>query len=122
MHVRVSSTTIAAVTFLAMAQSAAAQDFPIPNGIDNPMPRYYDYRAPRAFYGDDAPIAFDWQPGAPVYGYRAPPPAYGSQSYGYRAYDGPSLRAEVMPGPAPRPICGVYRYWRDGRCIDARGY
>ena len=55
---------LAATGTLCLASNAAfAEHWRLPDGIDNPMPRYYDYRSPRVFYFDEAPIAFD------AYGY-----------------------------------------------------
>jgi hypothetical protein len=104
----------------------------LPNGPDTLMPRYYDYRAPRVFYWDQGPVGYR------AYGYVYPPyalyapapsppvayapPAYAPAAgvYGYA----PQAVAPAPPGPlvAPRPICGVYRYWNGERCMDARGY
>jgi hypothetical protein len=146
---------IAAAGGLSLASNSAAGDYRrLPNGNDNLMPRYYDYRAPRAFYIDEAPVAYRLHgyPGQP-YGYPgqpyaangpppypaaviiypAPvyaPPAYAPSAYvpPVNAYAPPPVQgypvAPVVPNVVvrPQPICGVYRFWRDDRCIDARGY
>jgi hypothetical protein len=101
-----------------LGQGAAAQWWDLPDGIDNPRPRYYDYHPPGVFYGDAGPVGFA------VPGYVAAPdaasPANGTAGYGYGAPPYPT--AGVVVPIAPRPICGVYRYWRDGVCLDRRGY
>jgi hypothetical protein len=138
---------IAAVSgSLLLCQGAAAQGRDLPDGIDNPRPRYYDYHPPGVFYGDTGPVGFAASgyvvapyAQAPAYGaggyaYSAPPypasgyvaapyaqaPAYGAGGYAYSAPPYPA--AGVIVPIAPRPLCGVYRYWRDGVCIDRRGY
>ena len=103
-----------------LCAGAAAQSRDLPDGLDNPRPRYYDYHPPGVFYGGPAPVGFAFS------GYLAAPYAtgaatpFGTPGDGYTAspYAAPSL---VVP-LAPRPLCGVYRYWRDGACIDRRGY
>jgi hypothetical protein len=99
-----------------LCEGATAQWWNLPDGVDNPRPRYYDYHPPGVFYGDAGPNGFS------VSGFVAapPPPSYGSAAYGYigSPYAAPSLALPV----APRPLCGVYRYWRDGICVDRRGY
>jgi hypothetical protein len=106
--------------------SASAQSRVIADGLDNPRPRYYDYHPPGVFYGGAGPVGYN------VYGYVAPVPvypgggfaaaAYGAPVYGYTSlgYAAPRVVAPVVP--VARPICGVYRYWRNGRCLDRRGY
>src|SRR5262249_21815493 len=126
----------------------------LPDGVDSLMPRYYEYRAPRAFYVDEGPVAlrvevnpiqpplYPGQPYAapapasysasgiihPAAGYLPPlhaPPAYAPPLSAYAPPAGPGYPPpEVAPtgGVPAQPICGVFRYWRDGRCIDARGY
>jgi hypothetical protein len=115
--------TFAAIIAVASGSSllchgAAAQWWDLPDGIDNPRPRYYDYHPPGVFYGDPGPVGFA------VFGYVAPPsaagPAIGAAGYGYGAPPYPT--AGVVVPIAPRPLCGVYRYWRDGVCLDRRGY
>jgi len=95
---------------------ATAQWWDLPDGIDNPRPRYYDYHPPGVFYDSPGPVGFGFS------GYVAAPsaPAYGASDYGYAAspYSAPAVAVPI----APRPICGVYRYWRDGVCRDRRGY
>jgi hypothetical protein len=108
---------VAAASALSLMCGGASAQWRIPEGNDNLMPRYYDYRAPRAFYWGGAPVAY----GAYGYSYLPPavypaPSAYGAPAYGY----GPPV-ARSLP-VAPRPICGVYRYWNGERCLDARGY
>jgi hypothetical protein len=109
-------------------------------------PRYYDYRAPRAFYIDEAPVAYRLHgyPGQPYGGSGPPPypaaviinpaPVYAPPMYAPSAYAPPVKAyappvqgypvAPVVPNVVvrPQPICGVYRFWREDRCIDARGY
>ena len=103
---------------LLLCQGAAAQWWDLPDGIDNPRPRYYDFHPPGVFYGDAGPVGFA------ASGYVAAPyaggPVYGAGGYGYGAPPYPS--AGVIVPIAPRPLCGVYRYWRDGVCVDRRGY
>jgi len=110
---------IAAVSgSLLLCQGAAAQWWDLPDGIDNPRPRYYDYHPPGVFYGNAGPVGFA------ASGYVAAPPAEAPTSapggYGYGAPPYPA--AGVIVPIAPRPLCGVYRYWRDGVCVDRRGY
>jgi hypothetical protein len=138
---------IAAAGGLSVVSDSAAGDYRRwPNGNDNLMPRYYDYRAPRAFYIDEAPVAYRLhgypnQPyagsGPPLYPpaviiYPAPvyaPPMYAPSAYAppVSAYSPPRAQgypvAPVAPNVVvrPQPLCGVYRFWRDDRCIDARG-
>jgi hypothetical protein len=108
---------------IAASNSATAQHWRIPDGYDNATPRYYDYRAPRVYYPDEAPAALRLDrplviappPAAPAplhapAGANLPPPAYG-----YAAPPPP------YPAAVARPICGVYRFWSGDRCIDARG-
>src|SRR5262245_55285005 len=103
-----------------MGQGAMAQWWNLPDGIDNPRPRYYDYHPPGVFYGDPGPVGFAASGflAAPLAA--SPPSSYGSAGYGYLPppYAAPSVALPV----APRPLCGVYRYWRDGICVDRRGY
>ena len=122
----------AAIGLFLVGGGAHAQYRRLPDGVDNLMPRYYDYRAPRTYYFDDAPIGFEgyqygppaviYPPASPVpQGYAPagayPPRAYAPPVYGYA----PPVQAyPVAPTPV-RPVCGPYRFWRDGRCIDARG-
>jgi hypothetical protein len=122
---------------LSVACDSASAQKRLADGIDNPMPRYYDYRTPRIFYRDEGPVAYYF------YGYRDPPFAdYRVPGYPPAVYLPPVYAAPVYAPPvnayappvfptapavpdvviAPRPICGVYRYWRDDRCMDARGY
>ena len=102
-----------------LSQRAFAQWWDLPDGIDNPRPRYYDYHPPGVFYSGAGPVGFSASgvllaPNPPD-----PAPAYGSTGYGYLApYPAPSIAVPI----APRPLCGVYRYWQNGVCIDRRGY
>ena len=138
---------MAAAGGLSLASNSAAGDyFRLPNGNDNLMPRYYDYRAPRAYYIDEAPVAYrvygypnqpyagtpppPYPPAVVVYPAPAPLPMYAPSAYvpPVNAYAPPAVQgyrvAPVVPSAVvrPQPICGVYRYWRDDRCVDARGY
>jgi hypothetical protein len=81
---------------------------PVAPGYSYAPPRAYGYVAPRA-YGYVAPGAYGYvAPGA--YGYVAP------RTYGYvTTYSGYGYRPDYPPGG-----CGLYRFWRDGRCFDAR--
>ena len=101
-----------------LSEGAAAQWWDLPDGVDNPRPRYYDYHPPGVFYGDAGPVGFA------ASGYVAAPlvanPGYAPAGYGYGAPPYPT--AGVVVPIAPRPLCGVYRYWRDGVCLDRRGY
>lgn len=131
------ATASVAACALAAGDSATAQHWRIPDGYDNAAPRYYDYRAPRAYYPDEAPAALRLDrplviapppavaapppPAAPAPLY-APtganllPPTYPQPpAYGYAAPPPP------YPAAIARPICGVYRFWSGDRCIDARG-
>jgi hypothetical protein len=147
---------LAAAMLSGLLTEANAADYyqqRLPDGVDSLMPRYYEYRAPRAFYIDEGPVAlrvqvtpnpppvYPGQPFAapapapyppsgivqPAAGYLpllGAPPAYGSPVSGYgpppaTGYAGPAVAPTAVPA---QPICGVFRYWRDGRCIDARGY
>ena len=130
----VAMASVAVCTFAASI-GAIAQHWRIPDGYDNATPRYYDYRAPRAYYPDEAPAALRLDgplvvapppavvpvppaPPAPPYaptGAILPPPAYPPPAYGYAAPLAPYPAANI------RPICGVYRFWSGDRCIDARG-
>ena len=143
----------AAASGLLIANASAADYYQqrLPDGVDTLMPRYYDYRAPRAYYIDEAPVALriDVNPGplgyAPQPYVGVPPPpsapaaivtpvaaplAYAPSGYPapVGAYAPPPVQgyapAPIAPtvGARPQPICGVFRYWRDGRCVDARGY
>jgi hypothetical protein len=162
-----------------VSQEAAAEWWNLPDGIDNPRPRYYDYHPPGVFYRNPGPVGFSVSGylaapypatpgpgyGVPGYGfvaalYPAPAPATGGPGYGnggapYAAAPGPVYRVPAYgyvatPYPAapglaygnagsgyvaapnatpgavvpvvPRPLCGVYRYWREGVCVDRRGY
>jgi hypothetical protein len=153
--VRRSSVVLAAAAASAvLVATAHAADYyqqRLPDGVDTLMPRYYDYRAPRAYYIDEAPVALriDVNPGPLGYApqpYAAVPPppsppativtpvgaplAYAPSGYPapVGAYAPPPVLgygpAPVVPtlGARSQPICGVFRYWRDGRCVDARGY
>ena len=147
MHRSIIALVTAAAGGLTLASNSAAGDyFRLPNGNDNLMPRYYDYRAPRAYYIDEAPVAYRLHgyPGQPYSAYRPPayPPAvvvypapmplpmYAPSAYvpPVNAYAPPPVQgyrvAPVVPNAVvrPQPICGVYRFWRDDRCVDARGY
>jgi len=139
---------IAAACGLSVVSDSAAGDYRrLPNGTDNLMPRYYDYRAPRAFYVDEAPVAYRLYgyPSQPYAANRPPPyppaviiypapvhapPMYAPSAYvpPVNAYAPPPVQgypvAPVVPNVVvrPQPICGVYRFWRDDRCVDARGY
>jgi hypothetical protein len=147
------------------SQGAFAQWWDLPNGIDNPRPRYYDYHPPGVFYGSAGPVGFaasgflvapNATSPAPAYGnagygyvaphpapsVASPAPAYGSAGYGYVAphaapsiaspapaygsagygYVAPYAAPSVAIPVAPRPLCGVYRYWQNGICNDRRGY
>jgi hypothetical protein len=144
------ATVSVAVCAVAASNSATAQHWRIPDGYDNATPRYYDYRAPRAYYYDDAPAALRLdrplviappplpppvavapppaRP-APLYaptGATLPPAAYPPPPYGYAAPPPPAYGYAAPPPPYPaavaRPICGVYRFWSGDRCVDARGY
>lgn len=103
-----------------LCQGAKAQSWNLPDGIDNPRPRYYDYHPPGVFYSDAAPVGFATPDFLAVPFVASPPAGYGGAGYGYIAppYAAPSVAVPV----APRPLCGVYRYWRDGICVDRRGY
>jgi hypothetical protein len=112
-------TTLVAVVVVAtvfQCQGATAQWWDLPDGIDNPRPRYYDYHPPGVFYGDAAPVGFAASGYVAVPYAPAPAPATGGYGYGAPPYPG------VVAPIAPRPLCGVYRYWRDGVCLDRRGY
>ena len=131
----IAAVALVAVCTFAGSIGAVAQHWRIPDGYDNATPRYYDYRAPRAYYPDEAPVALRLNgplvvapppavvpvppaPPAPPYaptGAILPPPAYPPPAYGYAAPLTPYPAANV------RPICGVYRFWSGDRCIDARG-
>ena len=123
---------LASIATCALADIAMAESWRIPDVYHNARPRYYDYRAPRRYYYDDAPVALRVPP--PAFMYVAPPPpapsylptgaylhppgylpsaGYPPPAYGYEAPP-PAVRA--------RPICGVYRFWNGERCADARGY
>jgi hypothetical protein len=127
---------IGGVCALAASDSAIADGWRLPDGSDNAMPRYYDYRAPRVYYRDEAPVAFRLEgyqqgpsapyppavvylpPAPPVPSYAPtgaylPPPAYPPQPGGYAP--------PPIPALAVKPICGVYRFWNGERCVDARG-
>jgi hypothetical protein len=99
-----------------LSQGAMAQWWNLPDGVDNPRQRYYDYHPPGVFYGDAGPNGFS----ASGFVAASPLPSYGSAGDGYigSPYAAPSVAVPV----APRPLCGVYRYWRDGICVDRRGY
>jgi hypothetical protein len=88
----------------------------LPTGIDNPRPRYYDYHPPSVYYEHSGPVAFDFSGEAAVAYDVGAAPDYSGPGYGYLA--APPVVVEIVP----RPICGVYRYWRDGVCRDRRGY
>ena len=115
-----------AVCAFTVCDTAAAESWLLPDGVDNARPRYYDYRAPRPYYYDDAPMALRVSPPAFIYAVPAPayaptgaylpPPAYPPPAYGYVAPPAPP-----PPVVRARPICGVYRFWNGERCIDARG-
>jgi hypothetical protein len=73
----------AAVVVLASAssllsQAALAQWWDLPDGIDNPRPRYYDYHPPGVFYGDAGPVGFAASGFVALPFAASPPPAYGS--------------------------------------------
>jgi hypothetical protein len=143
---------------LSVASDGALADYRrLPSGIDNPMPRYYDYRSPRAFYADEAPVAYRlygsphqpyvanqrpaYPPAAVIYVPPAQylPPAQIPLVYAPAGAPGPAMylppanvyappvqgyrAAPVVPNVvvAPQPLCGVYRFWRGDRCVDARG-
>jgi len=142
---------VAAAGALSVASDGAFADYRRwPNGIDNPMPRYYDYRSPRAFYPDEAPVAYRLYgyPHQPYVANRLPayPPVAVPLAAQYLPPASPGFYAPAgAPGPAmylppanvyappfqgyraapvvvaPQPICGVYRFWRVDRCVDARG-
>ena len=96
---------IAAAGGLTLASNSAAGDyFPLPNGSDNLMPRYYDYRAPRAFYVDEAPVAYR------LYGYPNQP--YGYPGQPYAATPPPPSPPGAPPAPPPAP---------PGRCSPLPG-
>jgi hypothetical protein len=99
---------------------ASAQWRDLPDGIDNPRPRYYDYHAPQVFYGDSGPVGFGFSEFVTVPYVASPDLAQASPGYGYAG--SPQLEPPAVVPIAPRPICGVYRYWRDGLCRDRRGY
>ncbi len=154
MHRSIIALVIAVAGGLSLASNSAAGDyFRLPNGNDNLMPRYYDYRAPRAYYIDEAPLAYrlygyrnqpygylgqpdaatpppPYPPAVVVYPAPAPLPMYAPSAYvpPVNAYAPPPVQgyrvAPVVPNAVvrPQPICGVYRFWRDDRCVDARGY
>jgi hypothetical protein len=79
-------------------------------------PAYREYRYSEYRAGPVAPGYSYAPPGA--YGYVAPR-AYGyvaPRTYGYvTTYSGYGYRPDYPPGG-----CGLYRFWRDGRCFDAR--
>jgi hypothetical protein len=118
------------------AAADAGDRWRLPDGADNPMPRYFDYHPPKVFYFDEMPVAFRLQ-GRPSQPYANGIPTYPPAVilYPAPAYPVPGPALHMHPGypvtpvvpnvvtPVPlQPICGVFRYWRDGRCIDARGY
>lgn len=88
--------------------------------------RYYVPPAPPPAYREYRYSEYRAGPVAPGY-YYAPPRAYGyvapstygyvaSRTYGYvTTYSGYGYRPDYPPGG-----CGLYRFWRDGRCFDAR--
>ena len=102
-----------------LCEGAAAQWWDLPDGIDNPRPRYYDYHPPGVFYGGPGPVGFAFSGYAAVPYAPSPAPGYAAPGYGYAAapYSAPAV---IVP-TAPVPLCGVYRYWRDGVCRDRRG-
>ena len=95
----------AAVVVLASAssllpQAALAQWWDLPDGIDNPRPRYYDYHPPGVFYGDAGPVGFAASGFVALPFAASPPPAYGSAGYGYgSAYVAPPAVVPVAPRP-----------------------
>ena len=102
-----------------LSQGTFAQWSDLPDGIDNPRPRYYDYHPPGVFYSDPGPVGFAASEFLVAPNAASPAPAYGAAGYGYMApYAAPSVAVPV----APRPLCGVYRYWQNGICVDRRGY
>src|SRR5262245_92294 len=102
-----------------LCQGANAQWWDLPDGIDNPRPRYYDYHPPGVFYSGPGPVGFSASEFLVAPNAASPAPAYGATGYGYMApYAAPSVAVPV----APRPLCGVYRYWQNGICVDRRGY
>jgi hypothetical protein len=100
-----------------LSEGAFAQWLDLPDGIDNPRPRYYDYHPPGVFYRDAGPVGFAASGFVVVPDPATPAPAYGST--GYMA---PDAAPTVVVPIAPRPLCGVYRYWQNGICLDRRGY
>jgi hypothetical protein len=68
-----------------------------------------------AYYYNDPDYDYSYS-----YGY----PAYGYSSYGYsgggdtNGYSGVASDEGAVVGPGN---CGTYRYWKDDRCVDARG-
>jgi hypothetical protein len=95
----------AAVVVLASAssllsQAALAQWWDLPDGIDNPRPRYYDYHPPGVFYGDAGPVGFAASGFVALPFAAIPLPAYGSAGYGYgSAYVAPPAAVPVAPRP-----------------------
>jgi hypothetical protein len=94
-------------------------------------PRYW--RGGKRWYGYGAGIgalAGAYYYNAPYYDYSYSSypsysyPAYGYSSYGYSggtgtyAYSSVASAEEDAVGPG---TCGTYRYWKDGRRVDARG-
>jgi hypothetical protein len=87
---------IAAAGGLSLANNGAAGEYRrLPDGVDNPMPRYYDYRAPRAFYIDQAPVAFR------LNGYPNQP--YPNQPYGAGPIPPYPPAAVIYPPPVYAP-------------------
>jgi hypothetical protein len=80
--------------------------------------RTYHYRRPDAVYVVPPPVTV--YP-APVVVYPRPVVVYPPRTYGAEIYDrryGPRYH-DVYDVVRPSS-CGVYRYWQDDRCVDAR--
>jgi hypothetical protein len=60
-----------------LSQGACAQWWDLPDGIDNPRPRYYDYHPPGVFYGGPGPVGFTASEFLVAPNAASPAPAYG---------------------------------------------
>jgi hypothetical protein len=117
---------IALMSGAMISSTGASAEYFLPDGNDNPMPSYYDYRPEPIFYGTNAPVAYSYSyvAGAPVANPAAVPaaPSYGyvatQSGYGYTA---PAYAPPLAGAVVARPTCGEYRFWRNGRCVDKRG-
>ena len=82
---------------------------------------YYSSSYYSPAYGYTSPYAGTYgyaSPYAATYGYASPYATtygYSSGTYGY------SSAAAVEADAGGPGSCGTYRYWKDGRCVDARG-